>query len=171
MNALETKRLRLRRLTTDDAPFVIELLNDPAWLRFIGDKGIRTLEDARHYLQQGPLAMYDRVGFGLYLTELAEEGTPIGICGPIKREGLKDVDLGFAFLPAFRSKGYAQEAAVAVVAYARDILKLRRLVAVTSAENQSSVRLLEKIGMRFERMIKLFPNKPEVSLFAIALEG
>jgi RimJ/RimL family protein N-acetyltransferase len=171
VNPLETRRLRLRRLTIDDAPFVIELLNDPAWLRFIGDKGIRTLEDARHYLQQGPLAMYDRVGFGLYLTELAEEGTPIGICGPIKRDGLKDVDLGFAFLPAFRSQGYAQEAAVAVVEYARDILRLRRLVAITSTENQSSVRLLEKIGMRFERTIKLFPDKPEVSLYAIALEG
>jgi RimJ/RimL family protein N-acetyltransferase len=169
VNLIETERLRLRRLTTDDAPFIFELLNDPAWLRFIGDKGIRTQEDARNYLRQGPLAMYDRVGFGLYLTELRNSGTPIGLCGPIKRDGLKDVDLGFAFLPAFRSHGYAREAAVAVVDYARATLHLARLLAITSAENQASVRLLEKLGMRFERMIRLFPDKPAVSLFAMTL--
>jgi RimJ/RimL family protein N-acetyltransferase len=166
VNVLETERLRLRWLNTGDAPFIFELLNDPAWLRFIGDNGIRTLEDARNYIVHGPAAMYARHGFGLYLTELKNQRTPIGICGPIKREELEDVDLGFALLPAFRACGYAYEAAAGVVDYARRTLSLSRLAAITSTENEASVKLLEKLGMHFERMIKLFPDKPEVRLFA-----
>jgi RimJ/RimL family protein N-acetyltransferase len=165
MKVLETQRLILRLLSVNDADFILELLNDPGWLRFIGDKGVRTPEDARAYIRQGPMAMYARYGFGLYLTEL-KEGVPIGICGLIKRDGLADVDVGFAFLPAFRAKGYAHESAAAVMAYGRQTLGMGRIVAITSPDNHSSIKLLEKLGMRFEHLMRLPGDTEEVSLFA-----
>lgn len=165
MKVLETDRLNLRRLSTEDAEFILELLNDPAFLRFIGDKGVRTLEDARNYILNGPMEMYARLGFGLYLTELKGSGIPIGICGLIKRDTLDDVDIGFAFLPQFWSKGYAYEAAAAVMAYGTDVLGLRRIVAITSPDNVTSGRLLEKLGLQFERMIRLSKDAEEIRLF------
>src|ERR1700704_4791358 len=111
MTILETDRLLLRKLTADDAEFILDLLNQPSFLQFIGDKGVRTLDDARQYILAGPVASYERFGFGLYLTALKESQVSIGICGLIKRETLEDVDVGFAFLPQFWSKGYAFEAA------------------------------------------------------------
>lgn len=166
MKVLETERLILRRLTVDDSPFMLELLNDPAWIRFIGDKGIRTLDAARDYISQSLVTMYERLGFGLYLTELKGEGVPIGICGLIKRDTLADVDIGFAFLPKFRRAGYAYEAASAVVAYGKRAFGLQRLLAITSPDNDISARLLEKLGFNFEKMVKLSDDSPEVKLFA-----
>lgn len=161
---LETERLVLRRLTVDDAPFMLRLVNEPSWLRFIGDRGVRTLDDARRYLLEGPIAMYERLGFGLYATTLRkDDAAPIGICGLVKRDGLDDVDIGFALLPEFWGKGYAREAAAAVMDYAREVVGLRRVVAITSLDNESSARLLEKIGLRFEKMVRL--NGEEVKLF------
>lgn len=166
MKVLETDRLNLRRLSTDDAEFILELLNEPSFLRFIGDKGVRTLDDAREYILNGPVDMYNRLGFGLYLTELKDSGAPIGICGLIKRDSLEDVDIGFAFLPRFWAKGYAYESAAAVMAYGKTVLRLNRIVAITSPDNYASGRLLEKLGLRFERMIRLSKDAPEVRLFA-----
>jgi [ribosomal protein S5]-alanine N-acetyltransferase len=166
---LETDRLILRRLSFDDGAFILQLLNDPAWLRFIGDKGVRNLEDARNYIVTGPMDMYARLGFGLYLTERKSDGAPIGICGLIKRDALEDVDIGFAFLPAFRGKGYAREAAAAVMEHARSAFGLRRLVAITSPDNEASIRLLEKLGLRFEASMSLADDSHEVSLFAADL--
>jgi RimJ/RimL family protein N-acetyltransferase len=166
LKVIETDRLNLRRLAPGDAEFILELLNDPSFLRFIGDKGVRTLDDARDYIMNGPVDMYERLGFGLYLTELKESGTPIGICGLIKRDGLEDVDIGFAFLPRFWAKGYAYESAAAVMAYGKNALELERIVAITSPDNHASGRLLEKLGLRFERMIRLSKDAPEVRLFA-----
>ena len=166
LKVIETDRLNLRRLTPDDAEFILDLLNDPSFLRFIGDKGVRTLDDAREYILKGPVDMYNRLGFGLYLTELKESGAPIGICGLIKRDGLEDVDIGFAFLPSFRAKGYAYESAAAVMSYGKTVLGLNRIVAITSPDNYASGRLLEKLGMRFERMIRLSKDASEVRLFA-----
>ena len=162
---LETDRLILRHLSTDDAEFILELLNEPSFLRFIGDKGVRTLEDARDYILNGPVDMYNRFGFGLYLTELKGNGAPIGICGLIKRDGLEDVDIGFAFLPRFWGKGYAYEAASAVMTYGKDVLGIKRIVAITSPDNHASGRLLEKLEMRFERMVRLSEDAEEVRLF------
>jgi RimJ/RimL family protein N-acetyltransferase len=141
-------------------------LNDSSWLRFIGDKGVRTLDDARNYIVKGPLAMYARSGFGLYLTELKESGIPIGICGLIKRDSLEDVDIGFAFLPRFRSQGYAFESASAAMAYGRDVLGLTRIIAITSADNHGSAKLLAKLGLRFEQMVRLSNDVEEVMRFA-----
>jgi RimJ/RimL family protein N-acetyltransferase len=166
MKVLETERLILRRVTVDDDEFMLELLNDPSWLRFIGDGGVRTLDAARDYILKTLVAMYERLGFGLYLTELKGEGVPIGICGLIKRDSLEDVDIGFAFLPKFREKGYAYESARAVMAYGKSAFGLNRMVAITSPENHGSARLLEKLGFNFERMVKLSDHSAEVCLFA-----
>jgi RimJ/RimL family protein N-acetyltransferase len=166
LKVLETDRLILRPLSAGDAEFILELLNDPLWLRFIGDKGVRTLEDARNYILAGPVEMYARLGFGLYKTELKESGVPIGICGLIKRDSLEDVDIGFAFLPRFRAKGYAFESASAVMSYGKNVLGLKRVVAITSPDNHVSGKLLEKLGFQFERMIRLSDDDQEVRLFA-----
>src|SRR3982750_718510 len=126
LKVLETDRLILRHLAPEDAEFILRLLNEPSWLRFIGDKGIRTLEDARSYILKGPVEMYARLGFGLYLVELKEGLVPTGLCGLIKRDSLKDVDIGFAFLPEYWGRGYAYESAAAVMTYGRDALGLKR---------------------------------------------
>ena len=152
---LATDRLRLRRLSLDDSPFILRLVNDPSWLEFIGDKNVRSDVDARTYLAQGPLDMYAKLGFGLYLVELKDGGTAIGICGLIKRESLADVDIGFAYLPEFQRKGYAYEAARAVLAHARKDFALKRIVAITSPRNRSSIRLLEKLGLELEQELDL----------------
>ncbi len=144
-------------------------MNDPAWLRYIGDKGIRTVEDARKYITTGAREMYARYGFGLWLVELNTSAIPIGICGLIKRDALEDIDLGFAFLPDYRRQGYAHEAAAATIAYGREKFALARLVAIMSPENEPSGHLLEKLGFRFERMIRLTAEAPEIKLFALAL--
>ena len=152
---IRTGRLRLRRFTLDDADFIVQLVNDPDWLRNIGDRKVRTAADARAYLLRGPLALYERHGFGLYLVSLAETGERIGMCGLVKRDGLDDADIGFAFLPAWRGRGFAEEAARAVLAHAREDLGLGRIVAIVSPRNAPSIRLLEKIGMRSAGKVKL----------------
>lgn len=165
---IETARLELRRFTPDDAAFVLSLLNDPGWLEFIGDKGIRTEDGARAYIQKSLMGLYERLGYGLYLVAL-KDGTPIGMCGLIKRDSLEDVDIGFAFLPAYCGQGYAREAAAAVLEYARKELQLTRVIAITMPENHNSVNLLQKIGLSFERMISMSPNEPPLLLLGCAL--
>lgn len=171
MTLLETHRLTLRHLTPDDAPFILALLNDPDWLRFIGDRGVRTVAQAAAYIAAGPAAMYERHGFGLYLVELKAGGAPIGICGLIKRDFLDDVDLGFAFLPQGRGQGYALEAAEAVLRYAATALGLRRVAAITDLENQRSIRLLERLGLRFTRLLAYPGEEAPVRLFLGELDG
>jgi RimJ/RimL family protein N-acetyltransferase len=167
---LETDRLILRLLVTDDAPFILELVNDPDWLRYIGDKGVRNLDDARAYIQNGPMAMYERVGFGLFRVELKDDGTPIGMCGLIKRDTLPDVDIGFAFLPQFRARGYGREAARATLAYGRDVAGLKRIIAITSPDNDASGRLLEAVGLRFERSFDISADDHSVRLYGWTAE-
>lgn len=167
MRVLETDRLLLRHLTTDDAEFILELLNEPSWLRFIGDRGVRTLDDARAYIVDGPVAMYERHGVGLYLVESKSDATPLGICGLIRRETLEDIDIGFAFLPHHWGKGYALESAAAVLEHGLHTLGLRRIVAITSLDNDSSIRLLEKAGMMFERTMRMPGEAEDVRLFGI----
>ncbi|MCG8425620.1 MAG: GNAT family N-acetyltransferase [Proteobacteria bacterium] len=165
MKVVETERLILCRLSVGDAAFILELLNDPAFLRFVGDKGVRTLDDARRYLLSGPIASYQRHGFGLYLTKLKDGDISIGICGLLKRESLDDVDVGFAFLPPFRRQGYGFESASAVIGHGRAVLGLDRIVAVTQPDNVGSIHLLEKLGLHFERMVKVSDDGQECKLF------
>jgi [ribosomal protein S5]-alanine N-acetyltransferase len=167
---IRTERLVLRQLELDDADFILELLNEAAFLRFIGDKGVRNLETAREYIEKGPIDSYGRHGFGLYATCLLD-GTPAGICGLVKRDALADVDVGFAFLSRHCSKGYAAESAAAVLAHARRVLRLQRVVAITAPENFSSIAVLEKIGLKFERMIRLTEHSSELKLFGPARAG
>lgn len=166
MPVLATARLCLDRLTLDDAAFILGLLNQPSFVRYIGDKGVRTMDDARAYLRQGPMQSYARHGFGLYRVDHRASGAPMGICGLLKRDVLEDVDLGFAFLPAFWRQGYATEAAVATIAHARHTLGLTRLVAVTQPENLGSVKTLEKLGFAFEQMVHLHDGEPPLRLYA-----
>lgn len=168
---LETSRLVLRRLAAEDAEFILGLLNQPSFLRYIGDKGVRTLDDAREYIRTGPQASYARHGFGLYLVSRREDGAPIGMCGLLKRDALDDVDVGFAFRPEFWSKGYAFESAAAVAAYARDVLGLARLVAVTAPDNERSIRVLERMGLRFESTVRISEDGEELKLFGLTWDG
>ena len=161
----------LRRLTVDDAAFILELLTDPAFMRFVGDRGVRNIEDARNYIVHGPLESYERLGFGLLRVELKDTGVAIGICGLLKRPALDDVDLGFAVLPQFRGAGYAYESAAAVMGHARADLALERIVAIANPANAASIRVLEKIGLRFDRMIRLSAEGPEVGLYVGGLRG
>ena len=165
---LDTRRLTLRCLDLDDAPFFLRLVNDPSFIANIADKGVRTLDDARENLRNGPIASYARHGHGLWMVELKDTGTPIGICGLIKRDVLDDIDVGYALLPEFCGQGYAAEAAAAALAYGRETLGLQRVVAVVNAENARSLRLLEKLGFRYERMVRLSPNDREIQLLAFA---
>ena len=169
MNVLETERLILRRLTTDDAPFIFILVNDPSWLRFIGDRGVRTLDDARDYIRKGPIESYQTHGFGLYLTALKDAGTPVGICGLLKRDVLPDADIGFALQPQFAGFGFACESACAVMAHAKIDFGLNRVVAVTNPDNLGSIRVLEKLGFKFERMIRMTADADEIKLFGCSI--
>jgi RimJ/RimL family protein N-acetyltransferase/uncharacterized damage-inducible protein DinB len=155
VNILETERLVVRRVTIDDAEFMLGLLNEPSWLRFIGDKGVRTIEDARGYILSGPVESYGRFGFGLYMTLQKSDGARIGLCGLLKRDTLPDVDIGFALLPAYWGKGYALEAAAAVMEHARTAHGLRRVVAITNPENERSIQLLAKLGMRPDGTVRI----------------
>jgi RimJ/RimL family protein N-acetyltransferase len=167
---IETERLMLRHLAPDDAGFILELLNEAAFIRFIGDKGVRTLSDAREYLLQGPIDSYARHGFGLYAACL-RSGTPIGICGLVRRDGLADADVGFAFLARHSLQGFATESAAAVLAHARHELRLQRVVAITAPDNRGSIAVLEKIGLKFERTIQLAEGSAALNLYGTAQAG
>jgi RimJ/RimL family protein N-acetyltransferase len=169
LKVLETERLVLRWLSTSDAAFILQLVNEPSWLQYIGDRGVKTLEDAENYIKKGPLEMYGRLGFGLNLVELKGSDEPIGICGLLKRESLDDVDIGFAFLPGFWGKGYAFESVSATILYGKSVLGLSRIVAITSQDNDPSGKLLEKLGFRLERLVRVAADDEDLKLFAIAI--
>ena len=169
MNVIETERLNLREMSAADAGVVLEILNDPGFIRFVGDRGVRTTEDAARYIDERFVESYRQHGFGLWLVEAKDEGVPVGICGLLKRKELNVVEVGYAFLPLFRSRGYAFEAASAALWHARDVLGLPRLYAVVNPDNAVSIRVLEKLGMRFERAVRLLSEESDIKLFSIDL--
>lgn len=166
---LKTDHLDLRHFSVSDAEFILSLLNDPSFIRFIGDKNVRTTDDARQYIQSGPVASYEKQGFGLYLVQLRGTKTPIGMCGLLKRDALEHPDIGFAFLPDYRRQGYASESVKAVLSLAKKIFTMPRILAITNPDNHSSIKLLEKMGFNFERIIKLPDTNEQVKLFEIQL--
>lgn len=168
---LETNRLVLRRLSVDDAEFILGHLNDPSFHRYIGDRGVRTVEQARQYVVDRVMASYERFGFGIYMVELKDTREQIGTCGLVKREEMEDVEVGFALLPQYWSNGYALEAAQAVMEYGHQELGLSRIVAIVNPGNSRSFKLLEKIGLKFERMIRLSAGDSEIELFTPEGEG
>lgn len=169
MIQIKTERLTLRPFTLNDAEFIVDLVNQPSFIQNIRDVGVRTIADAEKYLENGPIASYARNGFGLLAVTLNDTGQPIGMCGLIKRDSLEDVDIGYAFLPKFWSRGYALESARAVMNHAKEALGLKRVVAIVDPNNAGSIRVLEKIGMTFERMVKLSEDDIELKLFSIKL--
>jgi len=170
LNVIETERLSLREVSEEDAAFMLELLNDADFIRFIADRGVRTQEDAARYIGERFAESYRQHGFGLWLVETKDESIPVGICGLLKRgEPVPGVEVGYAFLPSFRSRGYAFEAASAAKAYARDVLGLPRLYAVVNPDNAVSIRVLEKLGMKFERPVRLSGEESDINLFSTDL--
>lgn len=167
MKLLETERLKLRPIFESDAEFILDLLNQPSFIKYIGDRKVRTLDDARQYISTRFVAHYKRFGYGFYLVEVKENKAAAGICGLIKRDDLPDADIGFAFLPAFWTQGYAFESAQAVMDFAANDLKLKRILAITTKDNESSGKLLNKIGLEFDRLIDL--NNEELKLFSADL--
>lgn len=163
---LETARLVLRRMTLDDGPFMLETLNEPSFIRNVADRGVRTVDDAADYIRTKIMPSYEQFGFGFYIVELKESGTPIGVCGIVKRETLPDVDIGYSLLDRFSGNGYAYEAAAALMEHGRTVHGLKRIVGMTAPDNVRSIKLLEKLGLRFERMVQLPTFEGESKLFA-----
>jgi len=166
MNILETERLTLRELGNGDDAFILELLNDPGFLQNIGDRGVRTLDDARGYIANSAVASYEKNGFGMYRVALKDTDIAVGICGLVRRDGLDGPDIGFAFLERFCGRGYASESAATVLAHARAALGLTRILAITALDNRSSIAVLEKLGFRFDRIVKLPSHAAESRLFS-----
>lgn len=166
---LETERLFLRRVTLDDADLMLAVWNDPAFVRNVGDRGVRTTEEAHEAMRAGALKLYEDYGYGPYSMVLKSDGSKIGICGLFRRESLEDPDIGFAVLPDFCSRGYAGEAAFAVLAHARDDLGIRKLAAIVSPKNAPSIGLIEKLGLAFERMITMPGDDEAISLYSATL--
>lgn len=167
MLILETERLILRKFVLADAPFILELLNTPSWLQFIGDKNVRNLVDAENYLKNGSLKSYEENGFGFYLVGEKSTQKPIGMCGFIKRQELEDVDLGFAFLPDYIGKGFGYETAKATLEYGKDVLKFKRIVAIVDQRNLPSNALLQKLGFVFEKTIPFGEKKDLLNLYGV----
>ena len=163
---VETPRLNIRELTVDDAEFIFGLVNEPSFLENIGDKGVRTLEDARQFILEGPWASHRERGYGQFLVELKEGGEAIGVCGLLYREALEVSDIGCAFLPEYWRQGIAYEAACAVMEYGRSTLGIEKIVGLTSEENVASIKALEKLGMSFERMVKMSDDDPGTALYS-----
>lgn len=160
-----TERLLLRKISADDAPFILALLNDPEWIQFIGDRNVRTEEAAREYITSGHWAAQVEMGYGLNVVEA--EGVPVGLCGLLKREVLEDVDIGFALLGEFRGKGYALEAAQGILEYGRSHHRLQRLAGIADPENSASIRILETLGMTYRGTIRLPKDDLELSLYVV----
>ncbi len=167
MKNLETDRLRLRRLTADDAGFMLDLLNQPSFHRFIGDRGVKTLDQARMYIEERAIASYEKNGFGPFAVELKKNGLVIGIVSLLDRDELEDVDIGFAFLPDHWRQGYAYESTCAMMEFAFSQLGLRRIIAVTQTDNTASIRTLEKLGLAHEGVVRLAEDGPDLQLYAV----
>lgn len=165
MKVLETERLILRRVVPEDDAFILDLLNQPSFIKFIGDRGVRDLEGARDYIETRFTKSYEDHGYGMYSMELKDGGKVIGLCGLVNRDTLPDPDIGFALLPEYWSKGYAREAAEIWLVHARDTLGLKRVLAITTRDNESSGKLLERLGLHYERLI--MQGEEELKLFSI----
>ena len=170
MKILETNRLILRKAFSEDSTFFLALLNEPSFIQNIGDRGVRTLDDASIYIQERLIASYEKHGFGMYVVLLKKTDEPVGVCGLVKRQGLEDVDIGYAFLPKYWSMGYATESAFAIIDYAKNTIGLKRLVGITDPKNSGSAKVLEKIGLKFEKMVRLPDDTSDLSLYTVDLE-
>lgn len=168
MNVFQTQRLNIRKLRLSDAVFIYDLVNEPGWLKFIGDKGVNNLQAAETYILQ-ILDSYRKYGFGLYRVEKISSGEAVGICGLVKRDSLQDFDIGFALFEKFEGNGFAQESATAILQLAKDEFKLPRIAAICTRENYSSIRLIERLGFQFDSSVSIDPNGKPLQLFTLVL--
>ena len=166
MRILETARLSVRKLTVDDADFVLRLVNEPSFVANIGDRGVRNLEEARRFILDGTWTNQERSGYGQFLVELKDGGDRIGVCGLLYRSALDVSDIGFALLPEYWGRGLAAEAAAAVAEYGRSALGIERIVGLTSHDNLPSIKVLRKLGMAFERDVKMSEDDPGTALYS-----
>lgn len=162
---IETERLQLRQFTLADVPYILRQLNEPSFIENIADRGVRTLQQAEAYLQNGALASYENSGFGFWAVIEKTSSQIIGMCGLVKRDNLEHVDLGYAFLPEFFGQGFAFEAALACIQVAKTQFQLQQLLAIVNVENTASRKLLEKLGFHYQRMIALYVNEPELCVY------
>jgi RimJ/RimL family protein N-acetyltransferase len=162
---LATERLTIRWITENDAPLILALMNDPDFIRYVADRGLRTVDDARRYIEEKILPGFKENGFGMCVVELKSSARPIGTCGIFKRQSGDDPEIGFAFLREFWGQGFACEAAAAIMDYGRNVLKLAKIVALTNPNNASSIKLVEKLGLRFERVIFDAPSQTHMNLY------
>ncbi len=165
MFCIQTTRLELIEISISDTPFIFELLNTPSWIKFIGDRNIKTQEDASNYILNKFIPGYQKWGFGFYLVRLKDAKTAIGICGLVKRDALEDVDIGFAFLPQYEAKGYGFESASAIMEHAKNKLNIKTIAGITDSNNKSSIALLEKLGLHYKTMVLLPGETTEIMLF------
>ncbi|MGD8662066.1 MAG: GNAT family N-acetyltransferase [Desulfobacterales bacterium] len=163
---VETKRLILRNITIDDAEFILRLVNEPSFVSNIGDKGLKNLDDAERFILQGYWTNQKRSGYGMFLVELKNKGDSIGGCGLLYRKFLDVTDIGFAFLPEYWNRGFAYEAAEAVLKYGHTTLGIKKIVGLTSADNLGSIKLLKKLGMDFEKTVKMSDDDAETVLYS-----
>ena len=168
---LETERLQLRWLTLEDADLMLEIWNDPAFMRHVGDRGIRTIDEARAAMAEGALQLYEKYGYGPYRMAVRDDDTAIGICGLFRRDNLDEPDIGYAVLPEYCGKGYGYEASCAVMDYAQSHLALERLIAIISPGNEASIGLIRKLGLRFERMHRMHEEDDEVCIYGVQLSS
>ena len=166
MLILETHRLQLAEADLNDAEFIFKLLNSPNWIQYIGDRGIKTLDDAKKYIQNSLIKSYTENDFGLYVMKRKDMHETIGLCGLIKRDELEHPDIGFAILPEFENKGYTCEAAAAILKHADEKLKLKTILAITSKENVKSIKVLEKIGLHYTSLTTLPNEDIEILLYS-----
>jgi [ribosomal protein S5]-alanine N-acetyltransferase len=164
MTIAETPRLVVRHAVVADAPFMYDLLNSPGWLQFIGNRNINTLDDALAYLEERVMPGYSTNGFGLNTVTLID-GTPVGLCGLLKRDALPNPDIGFAFLPQYSGKGYGYESASAVLAHATNTLRIKKVLAITDQNNTNSIGLLQKLGFAFDKLVQMPGETVELNLF------
>ena len=162
----ETERLLISKIKLQDAPFFLELANTPHWIKYIGDRNLKTVKDAENYLKNRTLKSYDDFGFGFYKLQLKENNKTIGICGLVKREELEDVDIGFGLLPNYEGKGFGFESSIEILKLAKEKFNLKRVAAITMPINKPSIQLLEKLGLVFEKRVKPFEDDDELLLFA-----
>lgn len=161
----ETPRLRLRTVTPDDAAFYLELVNDQSWIANIGQRNLHTVEAARAALETGPMAQFREQGYSLYIIERRSDGAPVGMAGLVRRDSLPGPDIGYAVRPAYWGQGYAWEATAAIVRHAQHVLRIRTLYGITSQQNQASINLLNKLGLRYERFSRLPPEGRETNIY------
>ncbi|WP_460220155.1 GNAT family N-acetyltransferase [Psychroserpens sp. MEBiC05023] len=167
MIVAETNRLILTKITIDDAPFILELMNSPGWLKYIGDRNVKTIDDAKTYLKNNQLKAYETQDFGYYKVQLKSEGLKaIGSFGLLQRDTLEHIDIGFSLLPSYEGRGYGFEGASALMKLAKDTFQIKTICAITLPENKPSIHLLEKLGLSYQKRIKPFDDDEELLLFA-----